>query len=248
MSPVSAGMVGASSRRKLWTPAQLGSTALKMWLDASDAATLTLSGSNVTTWGDKSGNSRNMTQATGTAQPTRQTNVQNGMAVVRFDGTSDYMATASSGVSAQPYSWVGLFKPNAVNVYKRILQGLTPDAGNIEHTAGAQWVLYAGSAASNVGTSYAAWTIAIPTYNGSSSTLWVNGSQQGTTYGLGTLTPSVLRLSSTGDFFSGDMGEVLFIGGTLASGDRQKIEGYLAHRWGLTSLLPAGHPYKTVAP
>ena len=29
---------------------------------------------------------------------------------------------------------------------------------------------------------------------------------------------------------------------------RQKIEGYLAHKWGLTANLPAGHPYKTTGP
>jgi hypothetical protein len=28
----------------------------------------------------------------------------------------------------------------------------------------------------------------------------------------------------------------------------QIIEGYLAHKWGLTGNLPGGHPYKTVAP
>ena len=30
--------------------------------------------------------------------------------------------------------------------------------------------------------------------------------------------------------------------------DRQKIEGYLAHKWGLTANLPNGHPYKTAVP
>ena len=28
----------------------------------------------------------------------------------------------------------------------------------------------------------------------------------------------------------------------------QKAEGYLAHKWGLTGSLPAGHPYKTTHP
>ena len=29
---------------------------------------------------------------------------------------------------------------------------------------------------------------------------------------------------------------------------RQRIEGYLAHTWGLTANLPAGHPYKAAPP
>ena len=30
--------------------------------------------------------------------------------------------------------------------------------------------------------------------------------------------------------------------------DVEKAEGYLAHKWGVTSVLPADHPYKNTAP
>jgi hypothetical protein len=30
--------------------------------------------------------------------------------------------------------------------------------------------------------------------------------------------------------------------------ERQKVEGYLAHKWGLTANLPADHPYKVNPP
>ena len=36
--------------------------------------------------------------------------------------------------------------------------------------------------------------------------------------------------------------------GVPATDDRQRIEGYLAHKWGTTALLPAAHPYKSAAP
>ena len=32
------------------------------------------------------------------------------------------------------------------------------------------------------------------------------------------------------------------------SDDRQKLEGYLAHKWGLTSSLPDSHPFKYTLP
>lgn len=35
---------------------------------------------------------------------------------------------------------------------------------------------------------------------------------------------------------------------TTATSDHQKIEGYLAHKWGLESKLPASHPYKSSRP
>ena len=34
----------------------------------------------------------------------------------------------------------------------------------------------------------------------------------------------------------------------LSTVNRQKLEGYLAHKWGLTADLPADHPYKTAVP
>ena len=41
----------------------------------------------------------------------------------------------------------------------------------------------------------------------------------------------------------------IIVSSTLLSADnRQKVEGYLAHKWGLTANLPADHPYKTALP
>lgn len=44
------------------------------------------------------------------------------------------------------------------------------------------------------------------------------------------------------------LGELLFFNYSLSQSDREKLEGYMAHRWGMTADLPAGHPYKTAAP
>jgi 6-phosphogluconolactonase (cycloisomerase 2 family) len=62
---------------------------LKAWYDAStiDQA----DGTNVSAWLDSSGNEAHMYQSTTSAQPTLQTNELNGRAVVRFDGTDDFM-------------------------------------------------------------------------------------------------------------------------------------------------------------
>jgi len=42
--------------------------------------------------------------------------------------------------------------------------------------------------------------------------------------------------------------EIVVSSTLLSTENRQKLEGYLAHKWGLTADLPAGHPYKTVGP
>ena len=44
------------------------------------------------------------------------------------------------------------------------------------------------------------------------------------------------------------MGEILIFTRKLGLSEEQKVEGYLAHKWGGTAALPASHPYKAVAP
>jgi hypothetical protein len=42
--------------------------------------------------------------------------------------------------------------------------------------------------------------------------------------------------------------EIVVSSTLLSTLDRQKLEGYLAHKWGLGANLPNDHPYKTVGP
>jgi hypothetical protein len=48
--------------------------------------------------------------------------------------------------------------------------------------------------------------------------------------------------------FTGDICEVLVFNTQPGTTDRQRIEGYLAHKWGLTANLPIDHPYKVNPP
>lgn len=96
---------------KIFIPTQIPN--LGLWLDASDSSTLfqndngtgaVTNGSVVGYWGDKSGNSRNVTK-TGTLRPTFQTGIKNGLSIVRFDGSNDvltgtgFMYNSVSGVT-----------------------------------------------------------------------------------------------------------------------------------------------------
>ena len=44
------------------------------------------------------------------------------------------------------------------------------------------------------------------------------------------------------------LSEFLIYNQVVVELDRQIMEGYLAHKWGLASSLPTGHLYKTSAP
>jgi len=50
------------------------------------------------------------------------------------------------------------------------------------------------------------------------------------------------------DGMEGYMAEVVICDAVLSSTNREKLEGYLAHKWGLESNLPSTHPYKSSAP
>ncbi|OFY39124.1 MAG: hypothetical protein A2275_13400 [Bacteroidetes bacterium RIFOXYA12_FULL_35_11] len=62
-----------------------------VWLRAGD-----LSSSPVSSWPDASGNSNDLSQGTGSLQPSYVTGVMNGQPVVRFDGTDDILTGPSS--------------------------------------------------------------------------------------------------------------------------------------------------------
>lgn len=60
-----------------------------------------------------------------------------------------------------------------------------------------------------------------------------------------------LQIMATGNGtrgFTGDFAEVVIADAKIGTSDREKLEGYLAHKWGLTADLPSGHPYKNSAP
>ena len=50
------------------------------------------------------------------------------------------------------------------------------------------------------------------------------------------------------DPFGGDIGELLVLPYIATVDSVQRVEGYLAHKWGLTANLPSDHPYRWMPP
>lgn len=287
-------IINAHNFGSTWTPAQISTY---LWVRAADASTLydaTSGGSLVAADGtvarleDKSGNSRHFTQSTSGSRPARKTVIQNGLDVLRFDGTADRMSIPSS---------------TAMFNFLHSGQGAIFFAGRVGNSSDPNALLpimgnAGGMSGSRIGTVLlfddrasvpANNRLGLSTYNnnvaaagiGTDNTLTPNTFQQfatihdianGTTsakltlYVNGINTSSAVTSSrsgtssnasnnwflgdySTGSFFlAGDVGEVIILNSIPTTDTRQKIEGYLAHQWGTTSLLDASHPYKSVAP
>lgn len=65
-------------------------------------------GSKVQTWSDRSGNGIDLTQDTESERPLLYTNVLNGMPLVWFDGTDDFMDASDPIITTAPWTVVAL--------------------------------------------------------------------------------------------------------------------------------------------
>jgi hypothetical protein len=233
-----------------------------MWLDAADATTLTLSGSNVTAWADKSGNGRN---AVGTSSnPTYNATGFNSRPTVTF---SNNLLT-SSGWSLAPnrqFAWfVVVHLTSLANIWQRILisasvgymngyLGTLSNTSNILGIAGSTTIsapIATGTLSPQLvtylfGTSeLSSNTSAVSVNGGTFSTLGGNTGEIGTNgVIIGTDTGGGL-----GDRFLGHVSEVICYNSDVTQSQRQRIEGYLAHKWGLLGNLGGVyHPYRFVS-
>ncbi len=63
----------------------------ELWLDGDDTDTITLNGSDVSQWDDKSGNNYDVMQSTAVKQPTYILDGMNNRNILRFNGSSEYL-------------------------------------------------------------------------------------------------------------------------------------------------------------
>jgi hypothetical protein len=240
----------------LWTPANITTA---VWYDASDSTTLfnaTSGGSlpantdAVLRWQDKSGNSRHVTETTNA--PSRRVAEQNSLDVIRFDGTNDVLQSANFTLN-QPYTIFVFLEFNGSPALEADVVGSTSPLISMRPN----WALggrlyFAGSnpkiePALSSGQYIWGWTV-----NGASSKEHLNGDAEFTIAATcGTSALGNIRLgkqANGGACVAADYYEVIVCPSAIDTTTVQLIEGYGAHKWGLTSLLPSGHPYKSTAP
>lgn len=223
-----------------WTPAQI-STAI--WLDASDSSSVTLSGTSVTEWKDKSGNLRHATPG---ASPVYETSVQNGLNAVSFVPV-DYLRSTWSVASSQATSAFLVLKPDNITNNNRVLSGVeqrnfTFIFDNYNFFDGTNGYTSTGGTNTN-------WKVMSIIYN-TNAVIYADGTS------VLTRNPFALASFNYMDFgagnntngYDGYIGEIILLASAASTDTRQKIEGYLAWKWGLQASLPADHPYKNAAP
>jgi len=259
LAAVTMAALATSANAAPWTPAE---TTTALWFDAADASSVTLSGSDVSQWDDKSGNTRHATQATGGNQPDYILAEQNGLNVIRFDGSTeffnlgtglDWMASDASHVA-----FAMLKNDNGQNLYGAANSG----AGDASLHVGWNGTSYRMNRWGNDwGTAQTANYLAND-YNlirwtwdeGGAKSVYANAKLEGTSgathaSGLSAMAGGGRIANVVGQgLLDADLGEFVILEGDPTQETIDMMEGYLAWKWGQEANLPGGHPYELAAP
>lgn len=222
---------------------------LQLWLDGNDpnnTGTAPTNGSTISTWYDKSGYGRNATASvagtysstykavtfsnsfyttTYSAAPTNEScfivfNVSNSNAAMAMIGAN------TGGREAAIY--------NTNTSFGIINSGIV--WGSITGGVGTIGTTYLGEVFVSGGTNtYSTVNGAISLTGPTSVTAFTNG-----------VTTNLGREATTGIPFYGNIMEILIYNSFLSTTDRQKVEGYLAWKWGIKANLPTSHPYYNI--
>jgi len=251
--------LGASAAANLWTPDRLPGK--RRW---GNPSSLSLNdGDAIATFTDSSSAAQDIANGTAAQRPTYKTAILNGYPIARFDGGDQlFSGTFSFGASPAGLSYACVYRFTAASAFQMVqtyslnnwelMHNAAGDVPSFNYDTGAGTNLLVsstGAVATNT------WVIVIATFDDATNTveIFVNGTSGGSAINAAA-SPSAggtyaLGARGGGSFFmAGDIAQEIVGDRAWSTTDRQKLEGYFAHRFGLTGNLPGGHPYKTTPP
>ena len=231
-------------------------TGCALWLDAADTSSITLSGTNVTEWKDKSGNQNNSTSCTATyvsginGRATMNNPVISGPIANSGSSTVSVFVIASNNRIGNPYDNMIALNVSPITNYYASGSLFIARAGDNTNPQ-----LYYGfmngfpngdlvatfSAAFNTGFMFNVFQ------TGTTGTTYGNGTNYGSLTTRGATfnyTHYYIGTCTGGPAWIGNIGEVLIYNKDLTTTERQQVESYLTLKWGLNPSLPVNHPYK----
>jgi hypothetical protein len=255
-----------------FTPENVGS--LKAWFDATDLSG-TVDDTAITSWTDRSGNGHNAGRVGTVAGPKFYNATVSSGAYLKFnDDATSRVLNAGNILNTQDFSVFVVGKYNEcatgahyiVSGWKKEFPSLFAINNNAIYVLpGSETDIYVRSR--TLTSAYTCDTTKPHIFSAS-----VRSNADGTVL-VGGLDGIVKEVRNKTENMTGDVGRGFIIGGSvetpsntvkytsntnineiiifednLSDEVRQKVEGYLAHKWGLTANLPADHHWKAVAP
>ena len=222
---------------------------LGVWLDASDASTITIA-TGVSEWRDKSGNGRNFSQSIGNNQPAVRVNGRNNRNTLEFDGNNDSFTGPAGFSLTNTHTVIAVVRPD-VRKIAGLLSG-SVDSANL---------IYGDGSSSFSGTKFGAFGVGRAVYGGGTITtgsfqvfaavlsggtlpanlsMFTNGTggaasveTAGSAPGAA-MTASLLLGTTLGNqFWDGDIAEVLIWTRALSASERSTVERALGSKWGI---------------
>lgn len=249
---------GASASQG-WSPLNL--TYIDGWYDVSDYSTITESSGSVTALADKTPNNYDLSLIG--SSPIYSSTGWDGSSLpsIDFNGSVVSALRSASRLTQADVTIAAVYDTDATTSTRRAfgIHGFQASSSAKETFAMApdNTLRFDGASASGSITAATGKYLRVANVNASTMYDYINGSQNisGTvTSGLSTdgyiSIGEVVALSDSSStyVFDGRLAEAVISLGTLSQSDREKLEGYFAHKWGLDGSLPSAHPYKLSPP
>ncbi len=253
----------SGSTNAAWEPSAI-EAGVTLWLDMDDQTTLTQPADDIISIQDKTTNAYTFTPESGATLRAVDL-AQNNRNILRFDGNIDCTNQTSVAFdTTKSLKWYFVLKVVESSAHDTIMEclgGRSVILFNLNGGPGVfkgQWYTNSGTHISGASNDNLLnqWVLLAVEWDVPNTTqrAWLNGTQYGgdvTNTGLSNwgANQSVRfgRHLTTHHSDAFDLGEVIFTE-DISQVNSDKIEGYLAHKWGLTADLPSSHTYKTSAP
>lgn len=207
----------------LWLRADAG-----LYQDTAATTPVTADGQGVKLWLDQFGLGNSPTEVTNA--PTYKVNIQNGLPVLRFDGTNDKLRKTYAVAKTQPVTlYIALASSTNVRwAYDGIVNAFYLFSGDGSNN----WGMSAGSN-NNFGM-FTGFNVLTIIYNGSFSLVRKNGAAFAPSLTCGTNTMDGLSVGcrlTNASFLNGDIGEIIIYNAAHSTTQFDIIEPYLLDRW-----------------
>lgn len=224
--------LGIRTFSPLWLPG------LRMWLDASDASTITASGGKVSEWRDKSGLAHHLAQSTDALKPLTGYSL-NGLDTIH----AGVIESTDAGFDTnEPLTIVAVFRWAATQgnyscwFSSRTNRACFIGPWQFMYNAHMYWGVGGDGIASDYATTAPHAYLVSAIFNGTANNLRVNGTQTTVgTQGAGGGLQDGLRLGQfggeNGNAFNGEHAEIILCSGALSSTWIAAAEAYLNDKW-----------------
>ena len=245
--------MGASNK---WTPLQL--SIIDAWYDVSDYSTITETSGNVTALADKTSNNYDLSY-TGTSPVYSSTGWDGSLPAIEFSGSVFSALRSSTRLTEADITIALVYDTDTTDSSRRPFGIVSFSDGSNKDTfalAPDNTLRFDGALANGSITAATGKFLRVANVNLSTMYDFINGSQNisgSVTSGLATdgyisVGEVIASFDLASYTFNGRIAEAVVCIGTLSQSDREKLEGYFSHRWGIESSLPSSHPYKSSPP